>query len=74
MVKSYNAAYRRFLKTFRKLFRKKSVMKTIFSEVSVLHNGLSHARLFISFPNTILSLLPNIEQKRIISYQVSLNT
>ena len=40
-------------------------METIFSKVSVHQNGLSHAPLPISFPNTILCLLPNIEQKRI---------
>ena len=40
-------------------------MEAIFSKVSVLQNGLSHERLPISFSNTILWLLPNIEQKRI---------
>ena len=40
-------------------------MKTIFSKVSVLQNGRSHARLPISFPNTILWLFPNIEQKHV---------
>ena len=40
-------------------------METIFRKVLVLQNGLSHARLRISFPKTILWLSPNIEQKRI---------
>ena len=40
-------------------------METIFRKVLVLQNGLSHARLPISFPKTILWLSPNIEQKRI---------
>ena len=40
-------------------------METVFSKVSVLQNGLSHTRLPIFFPNTILWLLPNMKQKRI---------
>ena len=45
--------------------RKTSVMETIFSKVLVLQNGLSHGCLPINFPNTVLWILPNIEQKRI---------
>ena len=30
-----------------------------------LYNGLNHGRLSISFPNTFLWLIPNIEKKRI---------
>ena len=40
-------------------------MDTIFNKVSVLQDGLSHRRLPLSFPNTFLRLLLNIEQKRI---------
>ena len=40
-------------------------MKTIFSKASLFQTGISHTRLPISFLNTILWLLPNIEQKRI---------
>ena len=40
-------------------------METIFNKVSVIQNELSHGRLSISFPNTFLWFLPNIEQKRI---------
>ena len=40
-------------------------MKTIFSKVSVLQNRLRYGCLSISFPNTFLWLLPNIEHKRI---------
>ena len=58
LVKFYNAAIRRFLKTF--VFRKFAGKR-----LSVLQNGLSHGCLPISFPDTILWLLPEIEQKRI---------
>ena len=44
---------------------KTSVMETIFSKVLVPQNGLSHGCLPICFRNTILWILPNIEQKRI---------
>ena len=36
-------------------------MDTILSKVSILKNWLSHKRLSISFPNTLLWLLPNSE-------------
>ena len=39
--------------------------ETIFSKVLVLRNGLSHGHLSISFPNTFLCLLQEIEQKLI---------
>ena len=45
--------------------RKTSVMETIFSKVLVPQNGLSHGCLPTCFRNTILWILPNIEQKRI---------
>ena len=48
-----------------KICRESTVMKTIFSKVSVLQNRLRYGCLSISFPNTFLWLLPNIEHKRI---------
>ena len=48
------------------------MMGTIFSNVSVLQNELSHGCLPISFPSTILLLLPNIEQKHIpLNYNIA---
>ena len=60
----YNAADLRFLKTFRKFARGRSMMETIF-KVSVFQDELSCEPLSISFLNTFSQLLPNIEQKRI---------
>ena len=60
-----NAAVRCFLKTFIKLPRKRLWWKPFLGKFLVTENGIRYWRLSISFPNTFLLLLPNIEQKRI---------
>ena len=50
---------------FQKICTEVSVTEMISSKTFVLQNGLSLGRLSFSFPNTVLWLLPKIEQKRI---------
>ena len=66
LVKFYfNATVRRFLKSFRKSAGKR-LRWTPFLGKFKLFKMDSGKGFFISFPNIILQLLPNIEQKRIL--------
>ena len=60
----YNATVRRFLKSFRKFAGKRLRWKPFLGKFKLFKMD-SGKGFFISFPNTSLWLLPNIEQKRI---------
>ena len=59
----YNAAVRRFLKTFRKYTGKRLWWKLFLGKLKLFKMD-SGKGFFISFLNTFLWLLPNIEQRR----------
>ena len=61
----YNATVRRFLKNFRKFAGKRLRWKPFLGKFKLFKMD-SGKGFFISFPNIILQLLPNIEQKRIL--------
>ena len=61
----YNATVRRFLKSFRKFTGKRLRWKPFLGKFKLFKMD-SGKGFFISFPNIILQLLPNIEQKRIL--------